>query len=282
MQLRSLPESIVGVGQYTRAPQMLYRALLVFIGIKLTVGWSAWEVALRYTALPESIGAKLLYAPVVLGQHYPGILLVVTLLFLVVCCWLGLRYGTALAFSWLCLNLLKIMGPVDNGSDPLALMLSIGLTLVAFFQPKQASTSIRNSILASLAVRLCQLHIVFIYFVSGWDKLWSMPWRSGDAVAAISRLDTVINPWLYGSIPYGSVEAKVLAWMGILFELAFGLLIWKRATRLWILAAGVIFHAVIAWALSLPDLSLLLILSYTIFLTDEDYTRLRCNKKAPR
>jgi hypothetical protein len=275
MQPRSLLESIVGVGRHTRAPQVLYRALVVFTGIKVTMGWSAWETALRYTVLPDSVGAKLLYAPVVLGQHYPGILLLVTLLFLVACCWLGLRYGTALAFSWLCLNVYKIAIPIDNGSDPLALMLSLGLTLVAFFQPKHGPVSLSNSILASLAVRLCQLHIVFIYFVSGWDKLMSPAWRSGDAVAAISFLDTVINPALYDTLEYGAIEATILAWMGILFELAFGALVWSRTTRPWILAAGVVFHLIIAWALSLPDLSLLLILSYTIFLTDEDYTRLR-------
>lgn len=282
---RSALESILGVGQHTRAPLALYRALVVFTGIKLTMGWSAWEAALRYATPPESTGAKLLYAPVVLGQYFPGILLVVTLLFLVACCWLGLRYGTALAFSWLCLNLFKIAVPIANGSDPLALMLSIGLTLVAFFQP-HAPTRASNSILAGLAVRLCQLHIVFMYFVSGWDKLMSQAWRSGDAVAAISHLDTVINPALYESIGYGSVGAVVLAWMGIMFELVFGALVWPQTTRPWILAAGIVFHLIIAWALSLPDLSLLLILSYTIFLTDEDYTRLyrwqKDNKKASR
>lgn len=276
MQLHSLSESILGVGRHTRAPRLLYRALVVFLGIKLTLGWSAWETALKYTVLPESIGAKLLYAPVVLGQYYPGIFLLVTLLFLVACYWWGLRYGTALAFSWLCFNMFTIAMPIDNGSDPLALMLSLGLTGVAFFQSKQPSASTSNSILASLAVRLCQLHIVFLYFVSGWDKLVSSAWRSGDAVVDISRLDTVINPVLYGGLEYSPmwIPASV-AWLGILFELAFGVLVWTRATRPWILAAGVVFHLVIAWALSLPDLSLLLILSYTIFLTDEDYSRVR-------
>jgi hypothetical protein len=283
MRPRSLPECILGVGQYTRAPQVLYRALVVFTGVKITLGWSAWKTALQYTWRPDSIAAKLLYAPVVLGQHYPGILLLVILLFLVACCWLGLRYGAALAFSWLCLNWFKIAIPIDNGSDLLVLMLSLGLTLVAFFRPKQASASASYSILASLAVRLCQLHIVFLYFVSGWDKLMSNMWRSGDAVVAISRLDTVIHPSLYEILDYGPAWILTLvAWMGILFELVFGILVWKRATRPWILAAGVVFHLTIAWVLSLPDLSLLLVLSYTIFLTDEDYTRLgHWRKKRP-
>jgi hypothetical protein len=121
---------------------------------------------------------------------------------------------------------------------------------------------------------LCKLQIVFIYLVSGWDKLTSETWRSGEAFDYIIHLNTLYNPAFTGLFE-GSVVHSILSWATILFELLFVVLVWIEKTRLPVLLTGIFFHLFIWVVMTLPDFAAIMILSYIIFLNDSDYTRVR-------
>lgn len=124
-------------------------------------------------------------------------------------------------------------------------------------------------LLFNVAVFLCQLQIVFIYLISGWDKLRSDIWRSGDAMSYITHLDFFYNQQ-FGVLENHFVNLA-LSWITIVFELAFVVLIWFNRTRLMVLGIGVVFHLFIWFMLSLPDFALIMMISYLIFLRDGDY-----------
>jgi hypothetical protein len=102
----------------------------------------------------------------------------------------------------------------------------------------------------------------------------SETWRTGEAFAYIEHLEFMYNPALQGffSSPYWNA---VVAWSTILFELLFALLIWNNRMRIPLLLVGTVFHLFIWFSLNLPDFSLIMILSYLIFLRDSDYHRIK-------
>ena len=126
----------------------------------------------------------------------------------------------------------------------------------------------------NLGLVLCQLQIVNVYLVSGLDKLLSETWRSGDSFAYISHLDFYYNPLLPKMFENNPMNV-ILSWCTILFELLFVALVWTKRARLPILAIGVLFNLFIWIVLSIPDFALLMIISFLIFLKDEDYQQLK-------
>ena len=122
----------------------------------------------------------------------------------------------------------------------------------------------------NLGLILCQLQVVNTYLISGLDKLFSDTWRSGEAFAYITHLDFFYNPILPSGFE-GPVWNLIFSWSTILFELLFVVLVWNRHTRLVILALGIFFNLYIWIVLSVPDFAILMIVSFLIFLKDEDY-----------
>ena len=101
------------------------------------------------------------------------------------------------------------------------------------------------------------------------DKLLSEAWRSGEAFVYIRHLEFFYNPVLPRGFENNAWDF-VLSWCTILFELSFVVLIWNRHTRIAAIIIGVIFNLFIWIVLSIPDFALLMILSFVIFLKDED------------
>lgn len=95
------------------------------------------------------------------------------------------------------------------------------------------------------SLRLFQIQLVYVYFFSGFHKLASNDWYTGEALFYVfqqrgwSRLDLSFftHPVLVGAATYGT----------LLFELlVFPVLVWVRSLRPFVLLAGVAFHLGIA------------------------------------
>lgn len=91
-------------------------------------------------------------------------------------------------------------------------------------------------------LRLFQVQLVMMYFFTGLYKVAGVGWFEGDAIYYIFQqtlwrrfdLSWICDPISIGLLTYGT----------IIFELLlFPLLIWFQRWRLWVLGAGLIFHA---------------------------------------
>lgn len=207
----------------------------------------------------------ILYAPIKLAQYDLTVFLVLILILLLVALVLKLNYITSALIFWFSFNFSAYAYPIVNGSDyvlNLFLFLSIFLSIVPAFRSEVLRG--KQLVISNFAFLFCKIQLSIIYVLSGFDKLTSTAWRSGDAVYSITNLDLFMNPHL--SIPADKTLYFLLAWTIILFELTFPVLIWFKRFRIYALAAGITFHLVIMFVLSLPDFGLLMILLYSLFI----------------
>ena len=226
-------------------------------------------------SLPRSIVGTIFLAPAFLANRHPDMFFALSVMVLLVVL-LG-RPNLALRALFFCITVnLYIVGfPISDGSDVVLFMLAFwSIPLVHVDQFRSPGLQMVRVTLFNLALLFCQLLIVFIYAVSGLDKLLSDTWRSGVAFAYIEHLEFLYNP-VFPGIFGSSFWNAIFAWSTMLFELLFACLIWNNRMRIPILLAGTIFHLFIWIVLSLPDFSLIMIVSYLLFLRDTDYHKVK-------
>jgi len=214
-------------------------------------------------------------APSFVANENVDVFFAIALVFLVISLLLKPSYITTSLFFWLVFNLYIVYLPFVSGADYIFFMLAlwcVPMVTRPMFKSETGST-IQKACYNS-GVILCKLQIVFIYLVSGWDKLNSEVWRSGQAFDYITHLGNMFNPMFSGVFDNPLLQL-ILSWITILFELAFVVLIWFRKTKIPMLIMGVLFHLFIWIVLSLPDFAAVMIVSYIIFLTDTEITGLR-------
>jgi len=251
------------------------RALIFFLFAKIIVLWSlsSFVVKMHHFVPSSSIIIRILFWPAYWGSEHLSGFYSLFLLFLTITLFVKWNSITGFLFFWLVLNMYRLNVPITNGSDIVLLMLvfwSIGMS--AWPSLTNEKWNMILILLFNTAVLLCQLQIVFIYLVSGWDKITSEIWRSGDAMSYITHLDLLYNANF--GLPENDFMNLLLSWATIVFELTFVILVWFNRTRLTVLAIGVAFHFIIWFMLSLPDFSLVMMISYLIFLKDTDYKML--------
>ena len=123
--------------------------------------------------------------------------------------------------------------------------------------------------LQSIALRLVQIQLCIVYAFSGWEKLKGGSWWRGDALwyvlsnPQLARLDfswTASFPALLALMTYST----------LLWEMYFPVLIWFPKLRRSMLIGGVMLHGGIALLISLPFFSLIMLSSYSGFLSEKE------------
>ncbi len=243
------------------------KSLYVFLFLKIIFLWPVLPNVLRY--LPYEFRSPLhyfIFAPITLAQYNLNVFLVSMLLLLMLALIVRVNYFTSALIFWLSFSLSRLAIPIANGSDyvlNLFLFFSIFLSITPAFKSEALHST--QQIISNFTFLFCRIQLSLIYVLSGFDKLTSHAWRSGDAVYSISNLEYFINPHLF--ISGNQTLFEVSAWTIILFELTFPLLIWFRRFRVYALLAGVIFHVGIIFVLSLPDFGIVMLLMYSLFIS---------------
>jgi Vitamin K-dependent gamma-carboxylase len=122
---------------------------------------------------------------------------------------------------------------------------------------------------ANLALRLMQVHVCIIYFVSGLSKLQGDMWWSGTAVWA-TMANYEFSPIRYGLyVDFLKVLVKSrLVWETVItgltlgtlaFEISFPFLVWSRSLRWTMVLAAVALHTGIAFFMGLVTFSLMML-----------------------
>lgn len=268
-------EGLTGSVREPIATAWFVKSLVGYALLKMIFLWPAAAIILRHHALtlPRSWVGKLVLAPAVVANANVHIFFASAVAFLAVMLFVRINFRLNLVFFWLMVNLYVVNLPSGNGSDLVLLMLSFWCILIDDTKQERGVGS-RAIVTHNLGRVLCQLQIVILYAVSGWDKLTNEIWRSGEAWAYIRNLDVLANPYLHGMLQ-GPIINSVLAWSTIAFECLFVMLVWLKQTRLTMLFAGTVVHVGIWILLSLPDFGLVMMVSYVVFLKDDDVSRLR-------
>ncbi len=252
------------------------KMLIVFVMLKIILIWS---ISITINNLHEFIPSssfvvRILFSPANWASEHLSIFYSIALMFLTIALFVRWNYILGFLFFLLTLNLYRINIPIVNGSDYVLLMVSFWAIGMSMWPVKNEKWNTVLSLIFNVSVFLCQLQLVFIYLASGWDKLLSEVWRSGEAMDYVAHLDFLFNRYWFGSFDNPFLNLT-LSWMTILVELLFVVLVWFKRTRLMMLFIGFVFHLIIGFMLSLPDFALIMIISYMIFLKDSDYNSVR-------
>jgi hypothetical protein len=261
------------------ATAVLYKSVVVYFFLKILLSLTVViDIATYHTfSTPKRGITALLYSPISWAIDNVTVFLRLSMVFLAWVLFVRPNYFMSLVVAAIAMCFYFISFPVANGSD------QVMLSLLVFAIPMCAAPEIvRNEKLQIVQTGLynfsrlfCMIYICSIYFISGLDKIGSESWRSGEAISFVGKLRYMVAPALADSFPTGGGTKMIMSWLVIVFELLFPVLIWFRQTRLWLLLFGILFHLVIFFALSLPDFGLIMILSYLIFLNDDDYARVK-------
>jgi hypothetical protein len=250
---------------------LFFKALVCFALVRLILVWNLGTVMLQYhsISLPQSILGKIALAPAFLANSHPlsfqciaGALLLAILI-------AGPNYFVNLLFCWLVLNLVVVYLPFGNGADLILLMLSVWCIPLHHNRVASPAANPIQVTLFNLGRLLCQWQVIFIYLSSGIDKIFSETWRTGEAFELIRHFDSLYNPTFPAIFQNPSWDI-IFAWLTIIFELLFGVLVWNKRARRTVLMLGVLFHLIIWWMLSLPDFAVIMMLSLLVFLEDDD------------
>lgn len=275
---RLLPLYLGSEARHPGVGVVFFKALLLLTLIKMILLWPASATVMKYhdITLPGSIVGKILLAPAFLASVDINLFYGLGIIFLAAALVIVPGYLITGMFFWLTFNLYVINLPFANGADLVLFMLAFWAVAMPA-KPSACGESLSGVLRQSahnLAVVLCRVQVVIIYLVSGLDKLASETWRSGVAFDYIVHMDTLYHPSFSGVFDSSAFHVA-LSWTTIAFELLFVVLIWIERSRLMILAAGVCFHLFIGIVLSLPDFASVMIVSYIIFLKDDDIGRIK-------
>ncbi len=246
------------------------KALYVFLVLKIVFGWGASVRVLAYFPVKISTSwiGQVLYFPASLANVSFSLFAILFLTLLITSLAIKRNYFTAILIFWFNWNYYKIDFLSSNGSDYILLMLVfLSIPMSSYPRANDGKHFFFQKVGHNAALALCQIQVALIYLVSGIDKIRSEIWTSGDAIQYVDRLSFMANPNLSHLLPPGELLPFILAWLTILYELGFSLLVWFKEFRLFVLISGVIFHLIIAVFLSLPDFGLIMIIAYIPFLT---------------
>jgi hypothetical protein len=244
------------------------KSLYLFLCVKIVFLWPVMHdlVAFFPPEFPSLMG-RAVYAPLMLASFnlnlFMSVVFLVSALGLVV----RLNYFTAIIICWLsfCLNRLAL--PIAGGPEQvLNLFLLMSIFLPSSPRPGNDSLRSYQTILVNFVFLLCRMQLMLIYLLSGFDKLMSQAWRSGEAVFSIVNLEFYFTPIV--TLHFSDWIFKGLAWSVIIFELTMPVLIWFRKLRFPLLLLLIAFHLIIAFFLSLPDFGILMILTSILFLPE--------------
>ena len=123
-------------------------------------------------------------------------------------------------------------------------------------------------------LRLIQIQLSVGYLSAVWHKVQGESWRDGTAVAYALRMQDYSRFAVPDFVTQSILVTEVLTFGTLALELALGILVWNRAARPWVMAAGVLMHLTIEYALVVGFFGFAMLVAYTAFLAPETAARL--------
>jgi len=122
---------------------------------------------------------------------------------------------------------------------------------------------------APWALRLMQVQLSVIYLSAVWAKLQGDSWNNGTAVYYAFTVNHIHRLPIPGFILDSELIVNLLTYGTLVIEAAIGILVWNKAARPYVLAAGVLLHLGIDYAILVVFFSYAMFVCYTTFVLPE-------------
>jgi hypothetical protein len=127
---------------------------------------------------------------------------------------------------------------------------------------------------APWALRLMQVQLSVLYLSSAWSKVRGTTWNDGTALGYALGLDDLRRFPLPHFLLDSAGIMNALTWGTLVVEVSLGVLIWNRALRPYVIAAGLALHLGIDYSLRVGFFGLAIVVSYIAFVPPETASRL--------
>ncbi len=117
--------------------------------------------------------------------------------------------------------------------------------------------------------RLIAIQISLVYFMTALLKAQGKSWADGTAIYWILN-NGEARRFTLGLTPYIKV-VNLMTFGTVVLEFALPLLLWVRAARPWMMAAGLLLHAGILLLINIPIFGELVVASYLCYLTPGEF-----------
>lgn len=154
------------------------------------------------------------------------------------------------------------------------------MTLLMVWAPSAAAWSPSSwrrggprSWVSPVAFRTMQFQVCLVYATTAIFKALGESWQRGEAVFTVLRL-VEFRRYELPTMMYGPAASLVLTWSTLAVEAAFPILIWLPRTRRIMIAAMVLFHLGIEYAMTIRLFEWTLVACMALFVTPEEYRSL--------
>lgn len=166
----------------------------------------------------------------------------------------------AIIFYLSTVNLLRLEVSFSTAGHHLLLILLFWNCLVTL---KPRPTEL-NRFISGLGYFGMQIQVAVLYLVTGLVKIVGEQWLTGMAVTTVFGVDEFTHPllmdWSAGGV------AMVLGYGAMAYQILFPILVWRRSLKIYLLPIGVLFHAFIGWMMGIWEFSLIMMISYIVFI----------------
>lgn len=164
-----------------------------------------------------------------------------------------------------------------SGADALLMILAFYVMLspagAAFSLDARRAARKRRSLAAPLIVpwaqRLIQVQICLIYFNTAVFKCRGASWLDGTALHYVLH-NTEVGWLRLEFLTRYPLAINVLTHAALVIEFALAFLLWFRATRPWVIVAGLSLHAGIHLMVNIPIFGELMVACYLLFLAPDE------------
>jgi hypothetical protein len=125
-----------------------------------------------------------------------------------------------------------------------------------------------SNALSNVAFFLARMQLVTLYFSCVLYKLQGPLWVDGVAMYYIVQADEFYHPWWSELVKRSDLLITFSTYGTILWELAYGFLIWTKQGRPWLLALACLFHLGTILAMGLTTFGIAMIICNMLFLTE--------------
>lgn len=262
-------------------------AVSVWFLKELLFRWPAFEMLYSNHSFLNIAPANAVYLfhidPVLLKQHH--MLVIYTCMVLLVLNIFGIGRNIVSILLFLALTLLfSINDKFNNSGDNMAMLLVFYLCFANSFShftlfkrkilppPKEKLYNLLSNLAAySMIINLC-----LAYFLAGLFKLVDPYWQNGTA------LHYFLNDYRFSvfagndnHVEFPTPVLYLLNYGTLLLELTFPVLVWYKKSRNWVLLLCFLMHAGIYAFLMIYAMSVIFVLQYGLFYSNEELLALR-------
>jgi hypothetical protein len=173
------------------------------------------------------------------------------------------------------INLQTRIYSTNTGGD---LLLNILLFYLIFISDGKNYRNIEldkiKNVFDNFFLLLCKIQLVIVYFVSGIYKVLSPEWLDGTALIRILFVNEYSLPIISKSINNFGMVLYCSTWFVLGYQILFPLVLIKNNKINYLLIIGVTLHLAIALVMGLFNFSLIMIISYVLFIPTKDLKKI--------